>query len=205
MSNQSSTQLAPAALSISRPAAWLRSAGVVLAGSAFVAACAHVALPLFFTPVPLTLQPFAVLLLGLLLAPQLAGATMTAYLLEGAVGLPVFTPGPVGALGIAHLLGPTGGYLLTYPAAAMLIAYVWRRGRRNFAMGLLATAIGNLLILTGGALWLGALTHAPAPVALAQGVVPFIPGDALKIAAAAALATGWQRLRGRYSPSHSTM
>src|SRR5215831_3180817 len=94
---------------------WLRSAGIVLVGSAFIAACAHIALPLYFTPVPLTLQPFAVLVLGLLLSPRLAAATLIAYLGEGALGLPVFSPGIAGSLGFAHLLGPTGGYLLSYP------------------------------------------------------------------------------------------
>ena len=72
---------------------WLRSTLIVLSGSALVAVCSHVALPLWFTPVPLTLQPFAVLLLGLVLAPRLAATTLFAYLTEGAVGLPVFAPG----------------------------------------------------------------------------------------------------------------
>jgi biotin transport system substrate-specific component len=77
-----------------RTAAWLRSTGIVLAGSALVAVCAHLALPLYFTPVPLSLAPFAVLVLGLLLRPGLAAATLVAYLAEGALGLPVFSPTP---------------------------------------------------------------------------------------------------------------
>ena len=93
---------------------------IVLAGSAFVAVCAHVVLPLNFTPVPLTLQTFAVVLLGLLLSPRLAAGTLAAYLAEGALGLPVFSPVPVIVGGMAHLLGPTGGYLLAYPAAAVV-------------------------------------------------------------------------------------
>ena len=109
----------------------LRSAGVMLAGSALVAVCSHIAVPLWFTPVPLTLQPFAVLLLGLLLAPRLAVATLGIYLLEGAAGLPVFAPGLVFGAGVAHLLGPTGGYLMAYPAAAALVGYLWRRSRRG--------------------------------------------------------------------------
>ncbi len=111
---------------------WLRNAAIVVLGSALVAACSHVALPLWFTPVPLTMQPFAVLLLGLLLAPSLAAATLGAYLFEGALGLPVFAPGFGFGAGIAHLLGPTGGYLLSYPAAAALISYLWRRSSRGF-------------------------------------------------------------------------
>src|SRR5215472_11177511 len=105
----SSERLAPAAVAVgAHPAAWLRSLAIVLAASAFVALCAHVALPLYFTPVPLTLQPFAVLVLGLFLSPRLAGASLVAYLGEGAMGLPVFAPS-AGAPGIAHLIGPAAG------------------------------------------------------------------------------------------------
>jgi biotin transport system substrate-specific component len=132
----------------------LRMAGIVIGGSALVAICSHVALPLPFTPVPLTLQPFAVLLLGLLLAPRLAAATLAAFLAEGALGLPVFAPGPVG---LAHLLGPTGGYLLAYPLAALVISFLWRqtgRGTRHaFPAALLSAGAGNMFILACGALW----------------------------------------------------
>ena len=120
---------------------WLRSTVIVLAGSVFVAVCSHVALPLWFTPVPLTLQPFAVLLLGLVLAPRLAATTLLAYLAEGAIGLPVFAPGLALFSGLAHLFGPTGGYLLAYPVAAMLISFLYRRTDRNFPAAL--TQRGN--------------------------------------------------------------
>ncbi len=176
---------------------WLRSAGVVLAGSALVAVCAHVVLPLWFTPVPLTLGNFAVLFLGLLLSPRLAAATLAAYLAEGALGLPVFAPGFVMAAGLAHLLGPTGGYLLAYPAAAMLISFLWRRGGRGFSWALACTALGSLVILSCGAIWLAALTHVSARTAATLAVLPFLPGDALKVAAAAAFAVGFDRLRRR--------
>ncbi|HEY1648871.1 MAG TPA: biotin transporter BioY [Terracidiphilus sp.] len=175
---------------------WLRAAGIVLAGSALAAMTAHVAVPLFFTPVPLTLQPFAVLLLGLLLTPGLAAATFAAYLLEGAAGLPVFAPGPA-APGLAHLFGPTGGYLLAYPLAAALISFLWRRGGRGFAAALVSAAAGDAAILACGGLWLGVLTHGLLLHAVTLGVLPFLPGDALKIAAAAALAAGFVRLRRR--------
>lgn len=186
-----------AIVSAAAPAAWLRSVGIVLMASAFVAACARVALPLYFTPVPLTLQPFAVLLLGLLLAPRLAGASLIAYLGEGALGLPVFAPGAAGAPGLAHLFGPTAGYLLAYPFAALLISFLYRRSARGFLSALVSAALGNLLILSIGALWLAMLTHASAPAVLTQAVVPFLPGDALKVVAAASLASGWVRLRNR--------
>ncbi len=186
--------IVPAALS--RPVAWLRPAGVVLAGSVFAALCAHMAVPLIFTPVPLTLQPFAVLLLGLWLTPRLAGATFAVYLAEGAAGLPVFAPNSLApGGGLAHILGPTGGYLLAYPLAAMLISSLWRRMGRGFASALLSAAVGDALILACGALWLGALPHLSAKPAMALAVTPFLPGDALKIAAAAALAAGLNRFR----------
>jgi biotin transport system substrate-specific component len=187
---------AHAATTATRSSAWLRSTGVVLAGSALVAVCAHLALPLYFTPVPLSLAPFAVLVIGLLLSPRLAASTLGAYLLEGALGLPVFSPTPAIA-GLAHLLGPTGGYLLSYPVAAALIAYLVRRTGRGFAPAFLSAALGSLVILTCGALWLAALTHASLPSLFTLAVLPFLPGDVLKVAAAAWLAAGWIHLRRR--------
>src|SRR5215469_1195188 len=160
MSSESRLPVSPAVVAAAAPLGWLRATAVVLLASAFVAACAHVAIPLYFTPVPLTLQPFAVLLVGLLLSPQLAGAALIAYLGEGALGLPVFAPGPASAPGLAHLFGPTAGYLLAYPFAAILISVLYRGSRRGFLRALLSAAAGNLLILTVGALWLGMLTHA---------------------------------------------
>src|SRR5205807_2648479 len=141
-------------------ASGLQAAGVVLAGSGLVALCSHIAVPLWFTPVPLTLQPFAVLLLGLILSPRLAAATLGAYLLEGAAGLPVFAPGFALGGGLAHLLGPTGGYLMSYPATAALVS--WLRGRvtRGFAGAVLSAAAGNAVILLCGFVWLAAWTHA---------------------------------------------
>jgi biotin transport system substrate-specific component len=212
MSKELSAQLIPVAVPNVRPFVSLRNAGIVVAGSAFVAFCAHVSVPLYFTPVPLSLAPFAVLLLGLLFSPRLAAATLSAYLVEGAMGLPVFAPTPLipsgmAYLGLAHLFGPTGGYLLSYPLAAPLIAFLWRRARRSpspnpnsspnrtFPAAALSAAAGNLVILLSGALWLAVLTHASAQSILTLAVIPFLPGDALKVIAAAALAAGLQRLR----------
>jgi biotin transport system substrate-specific component len=175
--------------------AWLRSAGIVLAGSALVAICSHVSLPLWFTPVPLTMQPFAVLLIGLMLAPRLAGATLATYLVEGAMGLPVFAPGFGFGAGMVHLFGLTGGYLLSYPAAALLISYVWRRSSRSFSTAVASAAVGNLLILSCGFLWMSAYLHASTWTVLSLSVLPFLPGDALKVVAAATIAAGLQRAR----------
>ena len=172
----------------------VRGTGLVLAGSALVAVCAHVAIPLWFTPVPVTLQPFAVILLGLLLGPRLAAGTMLAYLAEGAAGLPVFTPHGLG--GVAQLLGPTGGYLLSYPLVAPVVSWLWRRGARSFSRGLVVAGAGSLVTLAMGAVWLGVLTHAVPMTVLNHAVLPFLPGDVLKICAAAGIAAGaarWQR------------
>lgn len=179
----------------SSAAPWLRNAGIVLGASALLALCAHVALPLWFTPVPLTLQTFAVLLLGLMLTPRMAGITLAAYLAEGALGLPVFASVAGLPSGFAHLLGPTGGYLMTYPVAAVLISVLRRRLPGRFASALAAAAAGDLLILLCGALWLAVVTHASFSATLPLAVVPFLPGDALKVAAAAGAVTGIRRLR----------
>lgn len=174
--------------------AWLRTAGVLLAGSALLAVCARVSVPLWFTPVPLSLQPLGVLLLGLLLSPRLAAATIGLYLAEGAAGLPVFAPtASIG--GVAHLIGPTGGYLLAYPVGAVLISTLWRRSGRGFASALASAALGDLVILVCGALWLAIASHISIWTALTLAAVPFMPGDTLKIAAAAGAAFAWMRVR----------
>jgi len=186
-----------------RVARGLRSAGIAMAGSAVVALCAHIALPLSLTPVPMTLQPLAVLVLGLLLAPELAAATLALYLAEGAMGLPVFAPGLPATVGLAHLLGPTGGYLMAYPAAAALASWLYRRTGlkfgpgfgRGFGTGLLSAGAALALVFLCGATWLAVWTHGSVQTVLAQAVLPFLPGAGLNIAAAAAVARGCERLR----------
>ena len=197
-------QLGPDAATSSPVAATLtllRKAGIVLTGSALVAVCAHIALPLYFTPVPLTLQTLAVLVLGLLLSPRMAATTLSAYVAEGALGLPVFAPGPLSSSGFAHLIGPTGGYLLAYPLAAALTSFLWRRmtwsAGRGFTGAAISAAAGSVPILGFGGVWLAVLTHASAQSILTLAVLPFLPGDALKVIAAAALAAGSVRLRRR--------
>jgi biotin transport system substrate-specific component len=199
MNRNAGAQAAVAGLAESQSGAFdlVRNAGAVLVGSALVAICAHVAIPLWFTPVPVTLQPFAVVLLGLLLSPRLAAGTMVAYLAEGALGLPVFTPHGLG--GIAQLLGPTGGYLLSYPLVAPMISTLWRSGERSFSRGLLVAGAGSLGILSLGAVWLGVVMHAAPMTVLYHAVLPFLPGDVLKVCAAAGIAAGtsrWQRSNG---------
>jgi biotin transport system substrate-specific component len=194
--NQLSKELSVSITSpaVSRPVGWVRSAGIVIAGSALLAICSHIALPLYFTPVPLTLQTFAVLLIGLLCSPRLAAGTVIAYLIEGAIGLPVFAPTPV-LPGLAHLVGPTGGYLMSYPVAAALTAFLWRRIHRGFAGAAFSAAVGSVIILACGAAWLSAFIHVGAFAVLSSAVLPFIPGDLLKITAAALVACGLRRSR----------
>ena len=184
------------ALARSTPS-WIRTAGIALGASLFIAVCSHIALPLWFTPVPLTLQPFAVLLVGLLLTPRNAAVACLAYLAEGALGLPVFAPGLAFSAGLAHLLGPTGGYLMSYPVAAPLASFLWRRSPRSYWMALASAIAGNALILASGAVWLAGWTHASMRATLSLAVLPFLPGDALKVAAAAALVCTWQRFNSR--------
>ncbi len=168
------------------------TAAAVLVGSLFVALCAQVAVPLPWTPVPMTMQPFGVLLVGLLFGPALGAASLAAYLLEGVAGLPVFVPGFGGLLP----LGASAGYLLSYPLVAMLVGLLagrrpWGGSKPSFARALAAAAAGNVLILLCGAAWLGLATHGSFQSVLALGVLPFIAGDSLKVLLAAGLATGW--------------
>jgi biotin transport system substrate-specific component len=184
--------------------AWLRvgrGIGIVLCGSAFVALCARVALPLFFTPVPLSLVTFAVIVVGLVLSPRMAFLTLGAYLAEGAMGLPVFGPTSGAPTGVAHLFGPTGGYLLSYPLVAWMVSFLFRRLRdqgdaaRGFAAAAFSGAAGHLLILLSGAMWLAMLSRVSFGAVLGLAVIPFLPGDALKVMVAAGLVAGWVRLR----------
>jgi biotin transport system substrate-specific component len=162
--------------------AWKTVGGVVLA-TAVVAICAHISVPLGFTPVPITMQSFAVILLGLLFGPGAAFACLALYLIEGAMGLPVFSPHGPG--GMAQLLGPTGGYLLSYPFAAAVASLLYRRGGRRFWVALGSGAISSLVILACGFTWLALLTHAHLGTLYSRSVAPFLAGDALKVLAAA--------------------
>jgi biotin transport system substrate-specific component len=175
------------------PLDWTRSALLVVGFSLLTAAAAQVVVPLPFTPVPLTGQTFAVLLTGALLGPRLGALAMLAYLAEGAAGLPFFRGG---AGGVGHFVGPTAGYLFAFPAAAYVTGYLAERGwDRRFVTAAAAMALGSLVILAGGWAWL-ALMFKGGAEALRLGVAPFLPGDVLKVAlAAAALPAGWALLR----------
>jgi len=159
------------------PAIGARVAAVVL-GALVVAGAAQVSIPLPGTPVPMTLQPMAVLLVGGLLGPQLGALSMILYLAMGAAGLPVFTP-TVPLYGIARLFGPTGGYLLAYPVAAWAVGTVVREGSRMWrvACGVFA---GLVLIHLGGLAQLAIITGSVASAAQLA-TWPFLLGDLLKL------------------------
>ncbi len=149
----------------------------VLLGAALVAIAAQIAVPLPGTPVPMTLQPVAVLLVGGLLGPGLGVSAMLLYLALGAAGLPVFTP--YGLPGVARLLGPTGGYLLAYPVAAFVVGRIAGDGRRLARLALAALA-GIALIHLGGLAQLVMLTGSVSGAAR-LGTLPFVLSDLVKV------------------------
>jgi biotin transport system substrate-specific component len=149
----------------------------VLLGATLVAVAAQIAIPLPGTPVPMTLQPLAVLLVGGLLGPGLGASAMLLYLALGAAGLPVFTP--YGLPGVARLLGPTGGYLLAYPVAAFVVGRIADDGRRLARLALAALA-GTALIHLGGLAQLVLLTGSVSGAAR-LGTLPFVVSDLVKV------------------------
>ena len=168
----------------------VRQASLVVGASLFVALCAHVTLPLPFTPVPLTMQNFGVLMVGLALGGRRGFAALAVYLAEGLAGLPVFSP--TGPGGLAQLLGPTGGFLMVYPLVAGLAGWIMERGRSSFARGATAGLAGEAVLFAGGLIWLTALTHSFAQ-AVRFGLYWFIFAEVIKVMSAAALASRWRR------------
>jgi biotin transport system substrate-specific component len=170
---------------------------LVIGATAFVAACAHISLPLPFTPVPLTLQNFAVILVGMALGPIAGFSAMVLYLAEGALGLPVFTPSG-GPAGMAHLLGPNGGFLFSYPLAAATAGWVVRAMQpltTRFRSALLAATAATLPIFLLGAAWFTYFAHHNVSAVWSLAVAPFIPGEIVKITAAAGIFRSIKRWR----------
>jgi biotin transport system substrate-specific component len=176
----------------------------VLFFTALTAAAAQVSLPVPFTQVPFTFQPTVVLLSGLILGSRLGCASQVAYLLAGIVGLPVFAASVTLPPGALRLLGPSGGYLMAYPLAALATGYLAERGfDRRYVTSMLAMLAGLAIIYASGTLWLGLFARTVAgsaavglDAALAAGVYPFLIPDLIKLAAAGGIAPAAWRLLG---------
>jgi biotin transport system substrate-specific component len=176
------TTLAPTLLKRTLPGlnSRVRNILLVLGGSLFVAGMAQVRIPLPFTPIPITGQTFAVLLVGAVLGSRRGAASLLLYLIQGLLGLPVFAGG---ASGLVYLGGPTGGYLVGFVIAASLVGLLASRGLdRRIPSALLAFLAGEVVIYLFGVAWLSLFLGIQR--AIAAGLLPFLVGDALKLAAA---------------------
>ncbi len=164
----------------------------VLGGSFFLGLMAQLALPLWFTPVPLSMLPLGILMVGACLGSKRGAITVLAFLAEGAVGLPMFAGL---SSGLIVLFGPTGGYLFGSVIAAFVVGFFLERGWINrYGLTTLTLLSGSAIILVSGALWLGLFVGFKSACAL--GLYPFILGDLLKVGAAATLLpTCWKLFR----------
>jgi biotin transport system substrate-specific component len=169
-----------------------RAAVLVLLGSLLMAVSAKVQIP--FYPVPMTLQPLVALLLGIALGPRLGAASVVLYLVQGAAGLPIFAGTPERGIGLAYMVGPTGGYLIGFALAAYGAGWLARHYRS--LLGAVAAALAGLaLIYLPGVLWLSGFVGAGK--ALTLGLLPFVPGDLVKAALAVALTLAGNRALAR--------
>lgn len=168
----------------------LKQVVIVVCAAAVIAVCARLVLPLPFTPVPLTLANFGVLLVGLTLGSKRGFAAGAVYLAWGAMGLPVFSPAGPG--GVAQLLGPTAGYLWAYPVVAFVAGFIAERGMPSFTRNLVAGISGEVLLFAFGIAWLSVLTHNWQHAA-AFGLYPFVAAEVMKVMVAAAVARRLQR------------
>ena len=178
------------------PMDFTRSVSLVFVFSLLTALAAQIVIPI--GPVPITAQTFAVLLTGALLGSRLGAMAMIVYLLEGASGLPFFYGGHGG---IAHLLGPTGGYLVAFPAAAFVTGAFAENGwDKRFLTAVAAMAAGSVIIIVAGWAWFSFVTHTAPGVAFKLSIAPFLVGDVIKIVlAAAVLPSGWHLLKRKAS------
>ena len=169
----------------------LKRGAAILAGSLFLALMAQITVPMW--PVPMTMQTFAIMLIGAFCGWRLAGETVLAYIAEAAVGLPVLAGG---AAGVAKLLGPTGGYILGFLLAAMLIGLLFERGWSRAAPGLVAAfVLGVVVLYLPGLAWLATFVGGDKAVPL--GVTPFLAGEAVKLALATAVVVAARRFVAR--------
>ena len=170
----------------SRAQEWAKQAAIVIGASLFVALCARISVPLPFTPVPLTLQNFGVLAVGLTLGSRRGFAALLLYLAEGASGLPVFSMGG----GVAHFVGPTGGFLLTYPLVAFVAGWLYENTSRGFVGAAWASVVAELVLFAGGLSWLAVYTHSIS-LAFEYGLYWFVFAEVIKTMMAAAVGARW--------------
>ncbi|MBI1739972.1 MAG: biotin transporter BioY [Acidobacteriales bacterium] len=182
-----------------RSVEWAKQAGIVIGASLIVALCANVTVPLPFTPVPLTLQNFGVLLVGLLLGSRRGFAALALYLVEGASGLPVFSPSALGLTGIAQILGPTGGFLMAYPLVAFVAGWIYEHTSRRFTGAALAGVAAEVVLFVCGLGWLFTLTYSLSQ-AIRWGLYGFVFAEVIKILMAAAVSERWTVLNKSPEP-----
>jgi biotin transport system substrate-specific component len=175
----------------------IKQSAIVIGASLVVALCARVSVPLPFTPVPLTLQNFGVLAVGLLLGSRRGFAALSLYLIEGACGMPVFSSAVLGS-GISQILGPTGGYLMAYPLVAFVAGYIYehssKKSSRRFAWAALSSVVAEVVLFAGGLSWLAVLTHSFF-LAIKFGLYGFVFAEVIKVMMAASVAARWQQRR----------
>jgi biotin transport system substrate-specific component len=179
----------------------------IVAATVLLALCAHIVIPLPWTPVPITGQTFGVLLVGVLLGARRGAWALGLYLLEGAAGLPVFQP--LGIPGIARFVGPTAGYLISYPLAAYATGWITERASKitlrdsgvatqsATKVGTLVAALasGEAIIFLCGCAWLASGIGLGWRTAFTQGALPFVPGEILKVALIVLAVGGFQLAR----------
>ena len=172
---------------------------LVLLGSLLLTASAKAQVPMW--PVPMTMQSFVALVLGMAYGARLAGVTVAVYLFEGAIGLPVFAGTPEKGIGLAYLAGPTGGYLVGFLVSAVAAGWLAERGwDRSLVWSTAAMTIGTVLLFVLGVGWLTVLVGWQK--AIAGGLTPFLLGSVLKLAlAAAVLPLAWRAVEGRSAPT----
>jgi len=173
--------------------------GAVAFVTVLTAAAAQISVPLPFTPVPFTFQPMVVLLGAMALGSRLGAASQVLYLMLGVLGVPVFAASPL-PQGIARLIGPTGGYLMAYPAAAFVAGWLAERGLdRRYLTSVAAMACGLAIVFASGVSWLALYVNPGRGVgaALAAGLYPFVIKDLVKLFLAAAVMPRVWALTGR--------
>ena len=178
-----------AAIAWMRGGSWARRAVLVLAGTLFLAICSRIEVPM--VPVPITMQTFGIVMIGALYGWRLGGATVVAFLIQAAMGLPVLAGG---AAGLHHFVGPTAGYMFAFPVAAVLVGWLAERGlTRQVLMSFVVMMLGHAVILVPGFAWLALIMGMEWGAAAAVGLTPFVVGMVLKSAFATACLEAAQR------------